>query len=284
MKCVFQGDTVPDGFEEKIEFSKEMPYTIHIKRFEVEDVVPLHYAETIELLLCEELSGEVVIDAEHYELGSSQLFVIPPYTVHSTKILPCSGVMAVLKINLSEIGRYFGVEEYLEACGCRIGSLAHQCSGVQEAKQVIGRMIEKDGSLRECIPLVVDMFRIISDASEEPHIQPHGRLDAAGLQELLLWTNRNCTRAITLEEAARAAGYSKYYFCSRFKALTGITYLEYLTSVRMSRACLLLQKGEQVQTAAAAVGFLDVSYFIQTFKKAYGVTPYRYAERYQDRR
>ena len=50
MKCIYFDDTMPDGFEEHFFFSAEMPYTISIKQFLTEDIVPLHYAETIEIL------------------------------------------------------------------------------------------------------------------------------------------------------------------------------------------------------------------------------------------
>ncbi len=284
VQCVFHGDVIPDGFEEKSEFSAQMPYSIHIKRFEVEDVVPMHYAETIELLFCENLSGEVAINAGHYELGGRQLFVIPPYTVHSTRAEPCSGVMLVIKISIPEIERYFNAEEYLNVCGCTVETLAPCCKAVDEAGLLLRYLIERDGSLRDCLLLLFDLFRLISaDGGAALHDGAHTKTSTEWMKKLLVWTNRNCTRAVTLEQAAAAVGYSKYYLCSRFKAMTGITYYEYLTSVRMSRACLLLQKGEQVQEAAIAVGFADVSHFIQMFKRAYGVTPYRYAERYKER-
>ena len=84
-------------------------------------------------------------------------------------------------------------------------------------------------------------------------------------------------RRITIDEVAKRTGYSKYHFCSRFKSLTGMTYLNYLNSVRVSYACQLLQQGESVQAVCRATGFENVSYFIQMFKKIQHVTPYQYA-------
>ena len=52
MQCVYYDDRLPNGFEEQFFFSSQMPYTIQVKRFQTEDIVPLHYAETIELLPC----------------------------------------------------------------------------------------------------------------------------------------------------------------------------------------------------------------------------------------
>ena len=93
MRCVYYGDDLPKGFDEKIPVAPEKPYTISIKRFQVEDVVPLHYAETLEILLCDELCGEILIDATRFQLEEKQLVVIPPYTVHSTNVQPGGGTM-----------------------------------------------------------------------------------------------------------------------------------------------------------------------------------------------
>ena len=76
---------------------------------------------------------------------------------------------------------------------------------------------------------------------------------------------------------AQRTGYSKYHFCSRFKSLTGITYMNYLNSVRVSHACLMLQNGESVQAVGQSVGFENSSYFTQVFKRIQHMTPHEYA-------
>ena len=113
MQCVYNGDRLPNGFEERRFFSPLMPYTISIKEFQMEDIVPLHYADTIELLLCENLCGEIVIENQRFALEGEQLFVIPPYTLHSNVVQPGGGTMYVFKICFQEMDRYFHVQNYL---------------------------------------------------------------------------------------------------------------------------------------------------------------------------
>jgi len=60
-----------------------------------------------------------------------------------------------------------------------------------------------------------------------------------------------------------------------------MTYLNYLNSVRVRRACILLQKGETVQSVCRASGFENVSYFIQMFRKIQHMTPSQYARQYR---
>ena len=54
----------------------------------------------------------------------------------------------------------------------------------------------------------------------------------------------------------------------------GITFISYLTSLRMDHAAWLLTHTSQtVFTIAAQVGYSDYFYFAKVFKKAMGCTP-----------
>ena len=279
MKCIYFDDTMPDGFEEHSFFSKEMPYTVSIKQFLTEDIVPLHYAETIEILLCDQLCGEIVIDNRHFELGGHQLFVIPPYTIHSNNIRPGIGTMYVFKIHFAQLKHYLNAEHIFALFGCTVSQLRYDCPAFDEVLEVVARLMEFDGDLGRCLPALIDLFRILAQHTEPSRAAApeHGRFRDSNLQELIRWTNENYARKITIDEVASMTGYSKYHFCSRFKSLTGMTYLNYLNSVRVSYACLMLQQGESVQAVCRATGFENVSYFIQMFKKIQHVTPHQYA-------
>ena len=278
MKCIYFDDTMPDGFEEHFFFSKEMPYTISIKQFLTEDIVPLHYAETIEILLCDQLCGEIVIASRHFELGGHQLFVIPPYTVHSNNIRPGIGTMYVFKIHPEQLGHYLNMESIFSLFGCDVSQLRYDCPAFREVLEVVAKLMDHDGDLGRCLPHLIELFGILARHPSPDRTAPdQDRFRDASLQELIRWTNENFARKITIDEVASMTGYSKYHFCSRFKSLTGMTYLNYLNSVRVRRACLLLQQGESVQAVCRATGFENVSYFIQMFKKIRHVTPHQYA-------
>lgn len=279
MKCIYFDDTMPDGFEEHFFFSKEMPYTVSIKQFLTEDIVPLHYAETIEILLCDQLCGEIVVGSRHFALGEHQLFVIPPFTVHSNNIRPGIGTMYVFKIHFGHLKHYLDAEHIFALFGCTVSQLRCDCPAFSEVLAVVAKLMDHDGDLGRCLPHLIDLFGILARHTVPANqaAADQDRLRDSSLQELIRWTNEHYARKITLDEAARMTGYSKYHFCSRFKALTGMTYLNYLNSVRVRRACMLLQRGESVQDVCRAAGFENVSYFIQVFKKVQHVTPHQYA-------
>ena len=54
---------------------------------------------------------------------------------------------------------------------------------------------------------------------------------------------------------------------------------EYLESVRLSNAAVLLLKGHSVTDACMRSGFSDCSHFIVLFKKKFGETPLKYKKK-----
>ena len=87
--------------------------------------------------------------------------------------------------------------------------------------------------------------------------------------------------AITLEQVSAAAGLSPAYFSTVFKKDTGMTFLEYLSGVRMDAAKHLLKETNRtVADICAAVGYSDVRYFTKSFTKYSGLKPNEYRKLY----
>lgn len=81
----------------------------------------------------------------------------------------------------------------------------------------------------------------------------------------------------TLVSLAQAAGLSRSIFAERFRALTGLTPMEYLTNWRMDRAKRLLEdKTISTGKIGEQVGYLADEAFQKVFKRTFGVTPSQY--------
>lgn len=78
-------------------------------------------------------------------------------------------------------------------------------------------------------------------------------------------------------------GMNASYLGKLFKRNTGMTFIEFLHSVRMGAAChLLATTDRQIVEIVSEVGFSDVPYFYKVFKKANGCTPSIYRQQHQD--
>ena len=81
---------------------------------------------------------------------------------------------------------------------------------------------------------------------------------------------------INLDDIADEAFFSKFHFLRIFKITYGKTPHKYLTSVRIEKAKLLMQKKIPVTEACFLVGFESISSFTGLFRKHTGSSPSAY--------
>lgn len=85
---------------------------------------------------------------------------------------------------------------------------------------------------------------------------------------------------ISLNMVASEVNLSSSHFSTVFGQETGVTFVEYLTKVRMDKAKQLLRTtGTKTTEIAFEVGFRDAHYFSNLFKKTQGCTPREYRNR-----
>jgi two-component system response regulator YesN len=82
---------------------------------------------------------------------------------------------------------------------------------------------------------------------------------------------------LSLESMAKIAFMSPTYLSSQFSERYGTTFKNYLIKVRVEAAKILLSEGVQkVYEVAETVGYNDIRYFSQVFRKHTGMTPLQY--------
>lgn len=83
--------------------------------------------------------------------------------------------------------------------------------------------------------------------------------------------------SLNLTDAASIVGLNEKYFSVKFKKETGITFVEYLTDIRMEAAKKLLKNTNmRLADISDAVGYKSVEHFGRSFKKRVGMTPREY--------
>ncbi len=113
-----------------------------------------------------------------------------------------------------------------------------------------------------------------------PHDVPHDRAREISERSVRLisdsinYINANFSAPLTAAGCASLAHLSYNHYAKLFRAVTGKTFKEYLTDLRMARAYhLILSSAQPIYEIAAACGYDNYSYFIVEFKKMYGCTP-----------
>ena len=117
---------------------------------------------------------------------------------------------------------------------------------------------------------LAEMMTFMQEKSQRP--------DA--VQQALAYIHGNYHRAdISLQEVAEAVNLSQSHLSSQFKTAVGVSYVKYLTSVRLNEAQKLLRTTDQsVATIAELVGYPNVTNFYRHFQRQVGTTPAAYRE------
>ena len=99
-------------------------------------------------------------------------------------------------------------------------------------------------------------------------------------KEMVSYIQQNFTGKISLREFGEQFHLSEKYISRYFKEHFHITLSQYITHLRLEHAKQLLQDTDiPVTEIAMQSGYQNVSYFIRSFKKTYGVSPLKYRKK-----
>ena len=265
------------AFKEHKEFKNEKHWDANDMTFKKDCQTPPHYADTVEIIINKGTVGDIYIGGTRFELAGQQAFFIPPDTVHSMHYKMCDGVVTVLKINVDTIKPYINIDKLLSAHGIGISELSYRITEVDCAEN-LSYAFRNESSILNVSTEILSFFSTLAaqSGSDGKTVERHAS-DSEELRSVISWTEQNYTKKISLSHAAGFLGYNKNYFCKKFKDATGVTYVNYLQTLRISHACSLLRMGRTISDVCTECGFENESYFIKLFRQKVGITPKKYA-------
>ena len=145
------------------------------------------------------------------------------------------------------------------------------------------RGMDKQLLLEECINIRVEHEREFTNAVSNILQKISQKKENDSFALLLEYINQNYQNSsLTYEEVAAAGGISKNYISKMFRVKLGMSYIEYLTLVRIDKASVLLRTTDiNINTVAEMVGYANTASFRRAFKMKYGLSAsdYRNKER-----
>ncbi len=148
-------------------------------------------------------------------------------------------------------------------------------SMVEELLGAIAAQLEKQARLRQWCALECQRVpepptsEAVKQADPQPFFPTYPKLS-----EVFDFIEANYHQPITLNDVAKAVGYSPAYLTDLVRRQTGQTVQRWIIKRRMAAACsLLLNTNQAVNQIAEAVGYNDKNYFFYQFRQHHGMTP-----------
>lgn len=175
-----------------------------------------------------------------------------------------SGDLEIVKAKIYEFTAFLS-RSAVEA-GAPVSALT---AVIKKSSQLLLENADFSDICRETVEILDGFLDAVYESRGKKNTSEH-------LYKAIQYINAHYFEEIDLEKLAQQVFVSTYYLSHLFRREMGVTFSDYLTKVRVSRAKELLMEGRSVEDVCGRVGYNDSNYFIKIFKKYVGITPSKY--------
>ena len=245
-------------------------YIAHYKKL---DMSSFHFHSQLELILIEKGSANVLINGKNKILKSGAAAIATsyqPHGFHSDE--ECLATIIFIPTYLCE--DFITITESKTASSPFIED--------EETVKVIRDCLKRidSGSLNrieEIGYLHVMLGAILKSISFDGVGEP---IDRSLMSEVLFYISKNYKEDINADKIAAQFGYSKAYISKLFRDGFKTSIGQYLTTVRLKNALLLLKNGDMsITDAALESGFPSIRTFYRAFNSEFGISPREYVRK-----
>lgn len=259
--------------------------------------LPLHWHTNVEI--CYFLQGgfRACVDNKCYDVQNQQLILVNSGQLHhvgENSVGEHRGISLVADMNFWQnlCPDLDSLEFELSICPDRVPELKNLMTNLYEACRTYSYTRElhpdstfSDRELLQIYGLICMIYYTLTKYfSRRRKTGSSYRLSAreSSLQDIIQYINTHYTEHLMLKDIASHYNISCEYLSRLFKKKLGLTYKEYLYSIRLTHACRLLAHTEKsILDISMEAGFPDMRAFSQQFNRVYHTTPKEYRRRYR---
>jgi AraC-like DNA-binding protein len=279
--------------EKAIHFKNELPVDAFLSTVEN---IPLHIHQPLEFIMVLEGTIEIREAYQTQILNDGNIHIFNSTDLHSITGLSKTNCVLTLYIDQDYLMKFYpAIKHRTFLCDCEnqkgssIDSMRHMLADIyfhfNENQYRNSRILDDD--LNSLVALLLDsfqLFRWLPDGidhyfygcPQEFHVNS---VHAERIHSVQEYIYSHYAENITLGSLAKHEYLSTYYLSHFIKQVAGLSFQQWLSSVRCESAeKLLVSTDWQISEIALDVGFASTKYLISHFKKWYGYTPSKYRE------
>ena len=266
----------------------------------LEDIHPsslgYHYHEGYEIMQIWSEQGNILIEDKIYPIGKGNIYIINASECH------CSNPDSSIPYSRSKVTFSTPyIHSILEPIGqlCLLEPFLIKSTGATNCIVPEGWMIDKFNylfkeiadesssgnevriaTMTACIlEMLVLVYRWYKEHSAKTTHSIHNINEH--VQRTLDYVNLHLFEGLNIEKICEELHLSKYYLCHLFKAITGLTLMQYIIERRVSAAKkLLTHTNEAISKIAIDTGFGSFSIFSRCFRRITGHTSSEFRRNY----
>ena len=244
-----------------------------------QDSVP-HWHTGYLITLVDEGSGVETKNGLNYEIKKGKISVLSPSDIHYNTI-GSSGYFSYHAV-MFRIDGNMGIKcsfipDY------KFPMTAYLQGEEYEETLFIFKMLKKysNKTLGEYKSIVSALIEVLLKTAEDKKFVTKDSLKVDSITSAVSYLNSHFNENISQKDLADMCGFSADYFGRLFKKEMGVTFSNYLLSLRLDCASRLLISGSNAQEACLGSGFSSFNWFTIAFSRRFGVPPGKYVESFK---
>ena len=231
---------------------------------------PYLYSEKFNVLRIKRGMVRVVIGAEGLNASMGDLVFLPPKKVYSVMSGPSPIEFDLVRINISSfINETDVLREFLPALGEGRVKLDKLCYDISVRASIDSIANARDLGSIEVVSAVYRFFYLLLSKCNAEIIS----CSEKSIISAENYIYENLDKELKAKQIAEKFGFCEAYFCRKFKKVTGLSVLQYIKILRLSKSLEPLREGTTVKKVAKLCGFSDTNYFTRLFKQHFGLPP-----------
>ncbi|MBP5728256.1 MAG: helix-turn-helix transcriptional regulator [Clostridia bacterium] len=243
-----------------------------------------HDHSAVEVLLTLEGMVTYTIEDKIYQVRKGEILIVPPDTLHSLTmgegssrylfLFESDAIMTMRDIKA--MAMYFHKPFHLRDgsdAHVRIRELLLRAREAYEKREMMWNTM--------CYSCILRIYATLGQrylSGIKPRTGDNMRnMDSEVINAVMTYINNHYREELSLEDVAKFAGFSRYYFSRSFKRQTGYSFKDYLCQKRLQVAMdLLIRTNRSMRDVAIESGFGSVATFNRVFREKKGCTPTQY--------
>lgn len=248
-----------------------------------------HWHSYFEITYVQEGQGNYSVNGQEYMMKPGDIIIFNNVEAHGWKLMGEDMKLLVMIFSPEFVAEKLSVfdSEYLKPFVERGSNFKNRIRSEEpvshEIRKGIREIYAEWQQQKEGYPLMIKanilriltmLIRTYQDESKSGEMLKEKKSAMKRLEQAISYIDHHYSEKITLDEVAAAAYMSSNYFSSYFRKVTGISFSEYVTRIRISHARELLRDTDKsVTEIAMECGFHNISNFYRLYKKQVGKPP-----------
>lgn len=276
---------INENSEETISFPSHYPITLFTQIFNHKrlDYIPVHWHNELQVIWTYEGTLNYQINEETIEITGDSLLIINKKQFHSSKTIHQNAKTLCINFHFDFLHPTILREYILPLIGNE--SFAYHLLYLSpEQRMKLRRMIEEKEKAINFFSVANFLLTVFEEVIREfeYHEKKSFQKEVQLFNQLLNYVHENYQYSITIEDLAKHGSINRNLCTNLFKKYTQLSPIKYVNKHRLYVARhLIIETDASISDISEEVGFNQVSYFVEQFRKCYQISPLKYRKKFR---